>query len=240
MAITPCSELTAAEWIVTSGHQPQQLIDFGPPGFSAYVRLRFLPDPVHHDQSENDVNLAHDAPLEAVQLRAAVQVLAGHTRTPDDCYFCLWDGWGWTVHGSDGAWTLDREPVTAAALADWPVSSNPPPAGIVPAAVDRSGEPPSPPRTPKVVLPHRAYFLFRGSASDIGNWPRSRKGSDHNEDMVTPAFIWPADHAWCLANDVDPHWAGIGANAAAIAQLMADPLLDVVPADPRDDQPRYR
>ena len=58
-------------------------------------------------------------------------------------------------------------------------------------------------------------------------------------DMPDPAFIWPADHAWCIANDVDPHWIGIGADTPAIDQLVAHPLLDVVPADPRQEQPYY-
>jgi hypothetical protein len=44
------------------------------------------------------------------------------------------------------------------------------------------------------------------------------------------AFIWPADHAWCVANDVDPHWAGIGADVSAVSELLADPRLDVVAA----------
>lgn len=77
---------------------------------------------------------------------------------------------------------------------------------------------------------------MRGSArttsstvSDIGDW-----------DVPYPAFVWPADRAWCVAADVDPHWAGIGADTAAIDRLVADPHLDVVPADPREDQPCYR
>ena len=53
-------------------------------------------------------------------------------------------------------------------------------------------------------------------------------------------FIWPADHAWCVAHDVDPHYAGIGASSAAVADLLAQPDLDVVPADPRVEQPYYR
>lgn len=177
--------------------------------------------------------------MESVQLRAAVRVLARHTRTPDDCYFCLWDGWGWTVHGGDGARRLDREQASAAA-ADFPVSADPPPPGVVPAVLDRSGGPPWPPHPPKVVIPNRAYFLFRGAAAGFGDWGAAQTGSGHEVGMPDPAFIWPADHAWCVANDVDPHWAGIGADAAAIDQLLADPLLDVVPADPREDQPRYR
>jgi hypothetical protein len=42
------------------------------------------------------------------------------------------------------------------------------------------------------------------------------------------------------ANDVDPHWAGIGADVSALDELLADQRLDVVPADPRQDQPYYR
>jgi hypothetical protein len=43
-----------------------------------------------------------------------------------------------------------------------------------------------------------------------------------------------------VANDVDPHWAGIGADAALVEQLIADPRLDVIAADPAGDQPAYR
>jgi hypothetical protein len=57
--------------------------------------------------------------------------------------------------------------------------------------------------------------------------------------MPSPAFIWPADHAWCVADDVDPHWAGIGAGTAAVDALVSDPRLDVVRADPAREQPFY-
>lgn len=58
--------------------------------------------------------------------------------------------------------------------------------------------------------------------------------------VAPPAFIWPLDRRWCLVSDVDPHWAGIGAELPAIEALAADPQLDVVPADPREKQPGYR
>jgi hypothetical protein len=54
-----------------------------------------------------------------------------------------------------------------------------------------------------------------------------------------PAFAWPADHSWCFARDVDPHWAGIGAEKAAIDTLLNTPELDVVPAQPTEPQPTY-
>lgn len=164
-----------------AGGQPwQQLVGFGPAEFPAYARLRFLPDPAYEEQSENDVHI-DEGPAEIAQLRAVLQTLTRHTSTPDDCHFCLWDGWGSDLPG------------------------------------------------PKVVVPNRAYHLFRGSISDFDDW-----------GMPDPAFIWPADHAWCVADDVDPHWAGIGADASAIDELLAVPRLDVVRADPLQDQPFYR
>ena len=57
--------------------------------------------------------------------------------------------------------------------------------------------------------------------------------------MVPPALVWPADHAWIFISDVDPHWAGIGASREAIEGLLEDPVLDVVTADPGEQQPYY-
>ncbi|EME65188.1 hypothetical protein [Amycolatopsis decaplanina] len=83
--------------------------------------------------------------------------------------------------------------------------------------------------SPKVVVPHREYFLFSGRPADAGFW-----------GTPGPAFVWPADHAWCVAKDVDPHWAGIGATATTLDRLVADPRLDIVAADPDREQPAYR
>lgn len=48
------------------------------------------------------------------------------------------------------------------------------------------------------------------------------------------------DHAWCVACDVDPHRAGIGAEPEAVDHLLAESRLDVVRADPERQQPFYR
>ncbi|MCR8897678.1 hypothetical protein NWF34_12060 [Gordonia sp. GONU] len=49
-------------------------------------------------------------------------------------------------------------------------------------------------------------------------------------------MTWPADRAWCV---VDPHFATIGASAAAIADILTDSSIDTVDDDPRVDPPRY-
>lgn len=107
VALTPCSDLSAAGWIMFSDRLWQQLVCFGPEGFPAYARLRFLPDPAYEGQSENDVDVDEDAPTETALLRAALQTLARHTRTPEDCYFCLWEGWGSELQGGGGVFVAD-------------------------------------------------------------------------------------------------------------------------------------
>jgi hypothetical protein len=226
VTLRPCSDLSAAGWITASDLPWDQLVTFGPWGFPAYARLRMLPDPAYAGQEENDAEVDEGRASESAQLGAALQVLSRHTRTPDDCYFCLWDGWGPGIKGGDGVRKVDVQMVD-------PHTDNARP-GLAPAS------PPSAPQRPRVVVPNRAYFLFHGKTSELGDWGAAGKWPDQPRADTPPAFIWPADHAWCIANDVDPHWIGVGAHSGAIEQLAAHPLLDVVRADPRAGQPHYR
>ncbi|MBO4209267.1 hypothetical protein GSF22_25205 [Micromonospora echinofusca] len=171
------------------------MITFGPAGFEAYARLRFIPDPTGPGQSETDADVPTEHPSDVEQTRRALRLLAAFTSTPQECYFCLWEGYS-----------------------DAPL-------------------PPQVQRGPLVELPHRRYALLRGALGDIDAW-ETDLGAGQN--IAPPAFVWPADHRWCLASDVDPHWAGIGAEQAAIDALLADSQLDVVPANPQGSQPQYR
>jgi hypothetical protein len=226
VSLTACSDLSPADWITRSDLPSEQLVTLGPAGFAAYARLRFLPDPAYQGQRENDAEIPDDEMPEAEALGVALEVLRRHTRTPDDCYFCVWDGWG---PGIDSADMVDSgDSADSVWLADIRIGMAEP--GWYPTALPGIAptSPSSGPHVPKVVVPHREYFLFQGALSDASDLP----------DRA--AFIWPADHAWCITHDVDPHWAGIGAGTVAIDQLVSDPRLDVVPTDPRAPQPRYR
>ncbi|RKN45011.1 hypothetical protein [Streptomyces hoynatensis] len=223
MPLIPCSDLSPADWIVSSELPWDRLVGFGPSGFPAYARLRFLPDPAFPGQSENDVEAVGDE-TEEERLRALFGLLAAHTGTPEDCCFCLWDGYG-DIYGGDAVSVL----VVGEDGGERPVPR------VAPAF------PPEVLGGPKVVIPHRSYFLFRGPLSAACDWGAAEMWPGQPRlDMPGPAFAWPADHAWCVAHDVDPHWAGIGADAGTIDRLLADPRLDVVPADPGRTQPAYR
>ncbi|GGM32094.1 hypothetical protein [Micromonospora yangpuensis] len=195
MRSTYCTDLTAADWLLRSAASPMRLITFGPAGFEAYGRLRFIPDPTAPGQDEADADLPDNHPFDLDQARRALHLLARFTATPQECYFCVWDGY------SDIAL------------------------------------PPTVRRGPLVELPHRRYALLRGPLSAIDTW------ADDLGDggtIAPPALVWPTDRRWCFVSDVDPHWAGIGADRAAITALTDDPHLDVVPADPTQPQPWYR
>ena len=89
---------------------------------------------------------------------------------------------------------------------------------------------------PRVAVPYRPCYLLHGTLSDCTSAHRL----PGRRPLPDPALLWPADRAWCLTDDVDPHWAGIGGSAAAVEELLADPRLDVVRADPGEVPPRYR
>lgn len=93
MPLAVCSDLSPADWIVTSDVPWNRLVTIGPSGFAAYARVRFIPDPVREGQRESEADL--DAtPDEVDQWRALLGLLATGTADPVDCYFGLWDGWG--------------------------------------------------------------------------------------------------------------------------------------------------
>ncbi|MEV4705234.1 hypothetical protein [Actinoplanes sp. NPDC049316] len=86
------TDTTAATWIERSPTPPEQLITFGPAGFEAYGRLRFIPDPELAGQAETDADVPEGRELWAPQARRALAVLADFTATAAQCYFCVWDG----------------------------------------------------------------------------------------------------------------------------------------------------
>lgn len=95
------------------------------------------------------------------------------------------------------------------------------------------------PGGPRMHIPNRDYHLYAGALPDIQEWEKVRTPRTSALLENPPAFVWPADHTWCLASDTDPHWAGIGADMATIRALATRDDIDVVPADRYGRQPFY-
>lgn len=141
-------------------------------------------------------------------------LLAGHTATPEDCFFCLWEGWGWI----DGNVTVLRASTGGAAIG----SEEP----IAPAF---SAEELS---RPRVHLPRRDYLLLAGSlaaALQIGCWV-----SADWFDPQSPNLFWPADQAWCVASEIDFDSTLLGGTTELIEAVLEAPTLDSWPVGPDD------
>jgi len=79
--VQPASSADAAQWLLASGADWWDLVRYGPPGFDAYVRVAFDPDP------------GEDPTGEDPGLRRALGVLATHTATPSIACAAIWEGW---------------------------------------------------------------------------------------------------------------------------------------------------
>lgn len=193
MGFELCDDSSAADWLVEQDLAWDQLAVRGPIGYPSRARLRFIPDPAFPGQKTSDVDFERHELSEKEEIGVALQLLARFTTTPDECYFCMWNGWS----------TIDID---------------------------------SP---PNFVIPHRDYWLFRGALTDFADWNSADPACWPYGDCPDPAFVWPADRSWFVANDVDPHFASIGADAEAVALIMADQRIDTVFDDPAREPPYW-
>ena len=175
-----------------------------------------------------DVVGPQEGTLCAAEATALVDILRQHTTSPDRCWFCLWDGYGWET--------------TASYSMSFPMSNDEPQSRAGPGVDDGPDadvpipEPPGAPRDPiprrvrdgpRVQLPGREYFLYEGGLDAALTFVEPKR--------QTPNLWWPADRAWCLASELDLEWTYIGGSPDLINHIMADRRLEASPAEPADN-----
>ncbi len=156
--------------------------------------------------------------LDPEPLAALCDILARHTATPEACWFGVWDGHGWLHPGGAVVAVFIG---TGEAVNDPNGAASPPTQQIVPVTSLTWDEPS--PAMPLFELPWRKHRLLSGpldAALEIGSmvngtfFPHS------------PSLIWPDDHAWCVATDVDLESTYIAATPALADDLLSDPRLE--------------
>jgi hypothetical protein len=143
-------------------------------------------------------------------------VLAGFTPDDVDCYHALWEGWGW-LH--DGGWGF----MLAVDAQGRPARVPPSPAGL-PAEVMAG---------PRMRLPGRDHLVFRGPLRAA-----LRMGHQVTEDWFSPhspSLLWPPDHSWCLASEIDFDSTLVGGPQALVDALLSAPGLEAWSVDAADD-----
>jgi hypothetical protein len=133
-------------------------------------------------------------------------LLAGHTATPERCFFCLWDGWAWIGRAS---YTLLRsdEPVQPRFSAE---------------ELSR----------PRVRHPQRDYLLLEGpltAAIELGDDPGTSMF-----DPQSPNLFWPEDRAWCVASEIDFDSTLVGGTTELVDAILNDRTFDAWPVQPED------
>ncbi len=87
-------------------------------------------------------------------------------------------------------------------------------------------DPESPPRL--LLRGNHDVVLVRGSVEDA---VRNLAPEPHEQSAN---LWWPADQAWCVVTDIDLTSTYVGGSAACIAELLATPGIEALPARPED------
>jgi hypothetical protein len=130
-------------------------------------------------------------------------ILRNWTTTPQQCWFCVWDGYDWDgayLTASDGAAAADPGPGRR---------GDPVPAGV------RGGR--------RVELPYRDYLLYRGPVE------AALVTAGLGGHQVANLW-WPQDRAWFVAAGIDLAWTYVGGPAGLIGQLLAETRIEALPA----------
>jgi hypothetical protein len=157
--------------------------------------------------------------LQPELLAALCDLLTGYTSQPEACLFCLWEGYGWDSVGT---------PLIAVAPgADVDVDE------LVALMASRALTEDEL-RAIRVELPRRSYLLFEGSLSaladslsacvEAGGWPVSEF-----LDEQSPNLFWPADHAWCVASEIDFDSTLVAGSAELVDAVLRTPILEAWP-----------
>lgn len=146
-------------------------------------------------------------------LEVLSDVLARHIGAPEQCWFCLWDGYGW-IRGSPSAGLLGRRGRQRVAAA-------------FPREVLEG---------PRVHLPGPDYLLFEGplaAATEMGHWLTPTRFISQS-----PNLLWPRDRSWCVATEIDFDSTLIGGSRSVIDEMLNQQALEVWRVQPSDSLAR--
>jgi hypothetical protein len=95
---------------------------------------------------------------------------------------------------------------------------------MVPSGCSQRPEAPHPPSLP---IPARQYLLFRGPLEEIGHWGAREltAGSPKDDELPAPHLLWPEDHRWFVATDVDSDFTWVGGSEELTDAVIGDPKL---------------
>jgi hypothetical protein len=79
---------------------------------------------------------------------------------------------------------------------------------------------------PRVELPDREYFLYRGPVESAVVWD-----PEYADDRRTANLWWPEDRSWCVACEIDLPWSYVAGSPDLVGELVAETDIEVVGID---------
>ena len=154
--------------------------------------------------------------LHPTALRALLRILVGHTTTPDDCWFCVWDGYG----------LINPAPGSRHITTSWTGPGAPPDIVAAPSAV-----PAAVIRAASISL-QREYLLLHGLAASA-QFLGEQVTSDWFQPQ-SPNLFWPEDHAWCVGTEIELDSTLVAGGDDLIEELLNSDELEVWRVHPED------
>lgn len=174
-------------------------------------------------------------------LGAVASHLVRHTRTPDDGFAAVWEGWGGlvggrSVHPSRSVLTMAEEPEAERVRRphsrirfDNPFRIPRWRPGILSDEVSKGS---------RLALPGRDHLLFRAAPASFVDplwildapW-RDTEAEAHGSPPSAqhPSIIWPADRAWVLVSEIDLDSTIVAGSAEMVRSICADPVIEALP-----------
>lgn len=169
------------------------------------------------------VGQSRDGALDVDLLAGLTRHLREATRSPEQLVVGIWAGWG-ELTGStvvyagedDGGKETDAEAEADARMRLHLEEQRTSVAPDVAAAVRRG---------PLVELPGREYVLLATGCDELADetWPhRAGIGWTSVFDGPLPQLVWPADHAWVVASEIDWDSTIVAGSRALVDAVLAD------------------
>jgi hypothetical protein len=136
--------------------------------------------------------------------RALTEIARPFTATPQRCWCCIWDGFGWWSR----SWLASPGHV----------ATSPPPSPVPIEAKD----------WPKVRTRHRDYFLYEESLET------SFVEAIEVLEGHSPNLWWPDDHAWCVGTEIDLDSTYVGGSKAFIDAILHSDELEAFEVEVTD------
>lgn len=195
--------------------------------------------------------------LDVASLAAAAEVLSAHTATPDAGVAAIWEGWGGLVSSAGAAYvliesddlkatpsrrTLGGQTIVHALRTRLAAGAR---RGITGVRSMLRGLPRKQPKPGTGVLSYEAaagprfdlhadtgrrYILFEAGPDTFVDpvWPSRAPWTSGVIGAQSPSILWPDDHAWVLATEIDYDSTLVAGTSELIQELTQTPGLEAL------------